>query len=171
MAGLSSLRPLKEKNPDLVINLMGCLVGCAVTTISKSVSLMSMFSPHLPTLPHWSLSLPRQKCVRWKINATQQRFALMDGDLVLPEEERDQSGCRLYPDRIRLFARLHLLHHPLPARGRTQPPAGRNSERGARAGRSGRKRNHPARSNRRPLWQRTAGISNPGGPAGADACH
>ena len=24
---LSSLKPLKEKNPDLVINLMGCLVG------------------------------------------------------------------------------------------------------------------------------------------------
>ena len=24
---LSSLRPLKDKNPDLVINLMGCLIG------------------------------------------------------------------------------------------------------------------------------------------------
>ena len=24
---LSSFKPLKEKNPDLVINLMGCLVG------------------------------------------------------------------------------------------------------------------------------------------------
>ena len=87
---LHSLRPLKEKNPDLVINLMGCLVGVrSPDHLKKRFPFIDVFSP--PSDPAPLIAFLTQTEVReMEDNATQQRFALMDGDLVLPEDERNQ---------------------------------------------------------------------------------
>ncbi len=43
---LQSLRPLKEKKPDLVINLMGCLVGVkGHERLQKRFPFVDVFSP------------------------------------------------------------------------------------------------------------------------------
>ena len=43
---LSSLKPLKEKNPDLVINLMGCLVGVkGHAHLQQRFPFVDVFSP------------------------------------------------------------------------------------------------------------------------------
>ena len=86
---LSSLRPLKEKRPGLVINLMGCLVGVRNNeTLQKRFPYVDVFSP--PSDPGPLVAFLTQGEVReMEEEATQQRFAYMDGDLVLPEAERN----------------------------------------------------------------------------------
>ena len=46
---LSSINPLKTRNPALVVNLMGCLVGFGIMRSCAPASLMWMFSRRLPT--------------------------------------------------------------------------------------------------------------------------
>ena len=85
---LSSLRPLKDKNPDLVINLMGCLVGVKTNdALKKRFPYVDVFSP--PSDPGPLVAFLSQQEVReMEETATSQRFAVMDGELVLPIEER-----------------------------------------------------------------------------------
>jgi tRNA-2-methylthio-N6-dimethylallyladenosine synthase len=87
---LSSLRPLKDKNPNLVINLMGCLVGVrSHDHLKKRFPFVDVFSP--PSDPSPLVAFLTQSEVReMEDAATQKRFALMDGDLVLPENDRNQ---------------------------------------------------------------------------------
>ncbi|MBE0698980.1 MAG: tRNA (N6-isopentenyl adenosine(37)-C2)-methylthiotransferase MiaB [Anaerolineaceae bacterium] len=87
---LYSLRPLKEKRPDLVINLMGCLVGVRNhDALKKRFPFIDVFSP--PSDPAPLIAFLTQTEVRdIEENETQQRFAYMDGDLVLPEAERNR---------------------------------------------------------------------------------
>lgn len=86
---LSSLRPLKEKRPGLVINLMGCLVGVRNTeSLQKRFPYVDVFSP--PSDPGPLVAFLTQGEVReMEEKVTQQRFAYMDGDLILPEAERN----------------------------------------------------------------------------------
>jgi len=57
---LSSLKPLKEKNPDLVINLMGCLIGInGNEKVKKRFPWVDVFSP--PSDPHPLLDFLSQK--------------------------------------------------------------------------------------------------------------
>lgn len=94
---LSSLRPLKEKNPGLVINLMGCLVGVKNHDhLKKRFPYVDVFSPPSDPSPLVSF-LTQQEVRQMEDSATQQRFNLMDqaltqpGEgLVLPEDERNQ---------------------------------------------------------------------------------
>ncbi len=85
---LQSLRPLKEKRPDLVINLMGCLVGVRSTDhLKERFPYVDVFSPPSDASP--LIAFLSQSEVRDLVEQeTQQRFAYMDGDLVLPEAER-----------------------------------------------------------------------------------
>ncbi len=93
---LSSLKPLKERRPDLVINLMGCLVGVRSSSkLQKRFPYVDVFSP--PSDPGPLVSyLTQQETRQIEQAETQARFALMDGDLVLspvlplvlPEEQR-----------------------------------------------------------------------------------
>ena len=101
---LNSLRPLKEKNPGLVINLMGCLVGVRNTDrLKKRFPYVDVFSP--PSDPGPLVAFLSQQEVRqMEVSATQQRFDLMDevlvqtGEnllppdeaLILPQEQRNQ---------------------------------------------------------------------------------
>lgn len=94
---LSSLKPLKEENPDLVINLMGCLVG-----VRPDPRLISRF-PYVDVFSAPSDPLPLIEYLSQKRHLSQQkaetakRFAMMDGDLVLPGFDHSRDVCAFLP--------------------------------------------------------------------------
>lgn len=85
---LTSLRPLKERRPELVINLMGCLVGVKGNAqLESRFPYVDVFSPPSdpgPLIRHLSQSEGRML----EMTETDRRFAAMDGDLVLPMHDR-----------------------------------------------------------------------------------
>ncbi len=85
---LHSIRPLKEKNPELVINLMGCLVGVkGAEKLQKKLPFVDVFSPPSdpgPLIAH----LSQDDDYVAETNATQNRFSIMDGEIIIPEHER-----------------------------------------------------------------------------------
>ncbi|MBN1449512.1 MAG: tRNA (N6-isopentenyl adenosine(37)-C2)-methylthiotransferase MiaB [Anaerolineales bacterium] len=93
---LSSLLPLKRQNPDLVINLMGCLVGVrGAEKLRERLPYVDVFSP--PSDPGPLVSFLSQGEIRTlETGETARRFQIMDGDpstmlragLLLPVHER-----------------------------------------------------------------------------------
>ena len=87
---LSSLKPLKARNPGLVINLMGCMVGVkGVDHLKQRFPYVDVFSPPSdpgPLVAH----LTQDESRVLELSETEARFALMDGDLILPSHERDK---------------------------------------------------------------------------------
>lgn len=85
---LSSFRPLKQKNPNLVINLMGCLVGVkGFEKLKARFPYVDVFSP--PSDPGPLISHLTQGEIRSMENAeTTRRFISMDEELILPVNER-----------------------------------------------------------------------------------
>jgi tRNA-2-methylthio-N6-dimethylallyladenosine synthase len=85
---LYSLRPLKKQHPDLVINLMGCLVGVkGHERLRERFPFVDVFSP--PSDPGPLVAYLTQGASReLEFNDTQRRYAAMDGDLLLPLDER-----------------------------------------------------------------------------------
>jgi tRNA-2-methylthio-N6-dimethylallyladenosine synthase len=85
---LTSLKPLKEQRPDLVINLMGCLVGVRGSEgLRGPFPYVDVFSPPSdpgPLLEH----LARREGRALTEVETARRHALMDGEWLLPAEER-----------------------------------------------------------------------------------
>jgi tRNA-2-methylthio-N6-dimethylallyladenosine synthase len=79
---------LKTRNPNLVINLMGCLVGVRTNeALQKRFPFVDVFSP--PSDPRPLVAYLTQTEVReMEESATAARFAVMDEDLTLPVEER-----------------------------------------------------------------------------------
>lgn len=94
---LSSLRPLKQRNPNLVINLMGCLVGVKSTDrLRQRFPYVDVFSPPSdpsPLIAHLTGGETRQE----EDANTSLRYAVMDGDLVLPLEERGRLVSAFIP--------------------------------------------------------------------------
>jgi len=87
---LSSLLPLKRQNPNLVINLMGCLVGVrGAEKLRAKLPYVDVFSP--PSDPGPLVSFLTQGEIHAiESTETARRFAYMDGDLILPKHERGQ---------------------------------------------------------------------------------
>ena len=85
---LGSLRPLKKKNPNLVINLMGCLVGVrSVEKLQKKLPFVDVFSP--PSDPGPLISFLTQDETRLlEKNKTDNRNEILDSGMVLPAHER-----------------------------------------------------------------------------------
>ncbi len=87
---LSSLKPLKEKNPDITINLMGCMVGVkGQEKLAKQFPYVDVFSPPSdpgPLIAH----LNDEEIQNMEASETATRFAYMDGDLILPLHEQRQ---------------------------------------------------------------------------------
>jgi len=89
---LHSLRPLKEKNPRLVINLMGCLVGVrSYERLQQLFPFVDVFSP--PSDPGPLVAyLTQNESQLLEQAETAQRFAWMDDEipspLLLPAQER-----------------------------------------------------------------------------------
>jgi tRNA-2-methylthio-N6-dimethylallyladenosine synthase len=86
---LTSWSPLKKHNPNLVINVMGCMVGVRDPVgLRKRFPYVDVFSP--PSDPAPLINFLLQKEGRQlEESQTSQRFAVMDGDLVLPQHERN----------------------------------------------------------------------------------
>jgi tRNA-2-methylthio-N6-dimethylallyladenosine synthase len=85
---LSSFKPLKQKNPNLVINLMGCLVGVrGDEKLRQRFPYVDVFSP--PSDPGPLVSHLTQGEVRSvEETETARRFLMMDDELILPRHER-----------------------------------------------------------------------------------
>ncbi|NPV77860.1 MAG: tRNA (N6-isopentenyl adenosine(37)-C2)-methylthiotransferase MiaB [Anaerolineae bacterium] len=94
---LSSLRPLKQARPEVVINLMGCLVGVKNNqALRQRFPYVDVFSP--PSDPGPLVSFLTQEETRAEETArTGERFALMDGDLTLPAHERGKLVTAFIP--------------------------------------------------------------------------
>jgi len=89
---LHSLRPLKDKNPRLVINLMGCLVGVrSYERLQQRFPFVDVFSPPSDPGPLVAF-LSQGESQALEQAETAHRFALMDEEaaapLLLPVEER-----------------------------------------------------------------------------------
>lgn len=87
---LSSLLPLKRQNPNLVINLMGCLVGVrGADKLREKLPYVDVFSP--PSDPGPLVSYLSQGEIRsLEDTETTRRFLMMDDELILPQHERGQ---------------------------------------------------------------------------------
>ena len=85
---LSSLLPLKRQNPNLVINLMGCLVGVRGTEkLKQRLPYVDVFSP--PSDPGPLIShLTQGEVHSIEDSETARRFLLMDDELILPSAEQ-----------------------------------------------------------------------------------
>jgi tRNA-2-methylthio-N6-dimethylallyladenosine synthase len=85
---LTSLSPLKKKNPNLVINLMGCMVGVrGAEKLQARFPFVDVFSP--PSDPGPLISHLTQGEIRSTEDAeTTRRFMMMDEELILPQAER-----------------------------------------------------------------------------------
>ena len=85
---LTSLRPLKEKNPDLVINLMGCMVGVrGFEKLQKKLPFVDVFSP--PSDPGPLISFLTQDDTRlFENKTTQVRNTILDNEIILPKQDR-----------------------------------------------------------------------------------
>lgn len=81
---LSSLRPLKQKKPYLIINLMGCMVGVrGAEKLKEKLPYVDVFSP--PSDPGPLISHLTQGEVHSLADAeTARRFLMMDDELILP---------------------------------------------------------------------------------------
>ena len=81
---VTSLSPLKKKNPKLVINLMGCMVGVrGAEKLREKLPFVDVFSP--PSDPGPLISYLTQGEVHSLENAeTARRFLMMDDELILP---------------------------------------------------------------------------------------
>jgi tRNA-2-methylthio-N6-dimethylallyladenosine synthase len=85
---LNSLKSIKKRRPEVVINLMGCLVGVkGFDRLKTRFPQVDVFSP--PSDPGPLIAFLTQDESRVIEDAeTSHRFALMDGDLSLPMNER-----------------------------------------------------------------------------------
>ena len=85
---LTSLKPLKSENPNLVINLMGCLVGVkGAEKLRAQFPFVDVFSP--PSDPGPLVSFLTQDETRTLVDDDlQARNAQLDEDLILPLHER-----------------------------------------------------------------------------------
>jgi tRNA-2-methylthio-N6-dimethylallyladenosine synthase len=94
---LSSLRPLKEQRPEVVINLMGCLVGVRrYDRLQKRFPYVDVFSP--PSDPGPLISyLAQGEIRRLEIDQTQKRFTAMDDELKLPVADRGRLVSAFVP--------------------------------------------------------------------------
>jgi tRNA-2-methylthio-N6-dimethylallyladenosine synthase len=85
---VTSLMPLKKKNPNLVINLMGCMVGVrGAEKLREKLPYVDVFSP--PSDPGPLIShLTQGEIHSLEDSETTRRFLMMDEELILPVAEQ-----------------------------------------------------------------------------------
>jgi len=88
MGRVTSLAPLKKKNPNLVINVMGCMVGVrGAEKLRQKLPFVDVFSP--PSDPGPLISHLTQGQIRSiEDSETTRRFLMMDEELILPQAEQ-----------------------------------------------------------------------------------
>jgi len=81
---LTTLLPVKRAHPEVVINLMGCLVGIKENNpLHKRFPYVDVFSPPSDPTPLIEFLISRGDHEQEQIETTR-RYAVMDGDLILP---------------------------------------------------------------------------------------
>lgn len=84
MGFTSSLKPLKQENPNRVIALMGCLVGVKGNHhLKKSFPFVDVFMPPSEAAPLVNFLLGQEHHAK-ELTALNKRHAIQNGDLVLP---------------------------------------------------------------------------------------
>lgn len=92
---LYSLKPLKEKRPNLVINLMGCMVGVkGYEQLQKRFPFVDVFSPPSDTGPLIAY-LTQEESRLLEHDETVRRFTLMD--FALTDEDFSSDSALLLP--------------------------------------------------------------------------
>ncbi len=88
MGRVTSLAPLKKKNPNLIINLMGCMVGVrGAEKLRAKLPFVDVFSP--PSDPGPLIShLTQGEIQSLEDSETTRRFLMMDEELILPIAEQ-----------------------------------------------------------------------------------
>lgn len=87
---LNSLRPLKAQRPDLVINVMGCLVGIRPDErLRQRFPFVDVFSPPSDPTPLLAYLL-QQEGRSLAEEQTAELFAILDEELPLPQHQRGQ---------------------------------------------------------------------------------
>jgi tRNA-2-methylthio-N6-dimethylallyladenosine synthase len=85
---IQTLKPIKQANPDAVISVMGCMVGVKGNgTLKRAYPWVDVFMAPSETRPLVEF-LRQRDAYRMLEVETRQRFAIQDGDLVLPAHER-----------------------------------------------------------------------------------
>jgi tRNA-2-methylthio-N6-dimethylallyladenosine synthase len=94
---LSSLKPLKKKNPNLVINLMGCLVGInGNPKLKERFPYVDVFSP--PSDPQPLLNHLLSQSAKTVENADAEfRYSVQDGILQIPVVAKNQQITAFVP--------------------------------------------------------------------------
>jgi tRNA-2-methylthio-N6-dimethylallyladenosine synthase len=94
---LSSLQPLKQQRPEMVINLMGCLVGVKTDDrLRKRFPYVDVFSPPSDIGPLVNFLVQREG-QKTEETSTAQRYAWMDGDIALPASARHRQVSAFIP--------------------------------------------------------------------------
>lgn len=94
---LNALRPIKRARPDVVINLMGCLVGVRGNQdVADTFPFVDVFSPPSDPTPLLNHLLQRQAQAMSAAETTA-RHALMDEELILPQNERGNAVSAYVP--------------------------------------------------------------------------
>jgi tRNA-2-methylthio-N6-dimethylallyladenosine synthase len=101
---LTSLRPLKERRPDLVINLMGCLVGIRENRrLQEAFPYVDVFSSPSDPGPLLKFLADREQGRELVQSHTEVRFALQDrldlgaSEFLLPQSQRGNAVCAHVP--------------------------------------------------------------------------
>ncbi|MFL7812249.1 MAG: tRNA (N6-isopentenyl adenosine(37)-C2)-methylthiotransferase MiaB [Anaerolineales bacterium] len=85
---IGSLKNLKRRRPEVVINVMGCLVGIKGTQdLAEQFPHVDVFSPPSDPGPLMAF-LTQDETKAWEQEATSRRFAFMDGELNLPAADQ-----------------------------------------------------------------------------------
>jgi tRNA-2-methylthio-N6-dimethylallyladenosine synthase len=85
---IGSLKNLKKQRPEVVINVMGCLVGIkGAQDLEEQFPYVDVFSPPSDPGPLMAY-LTQEDTKAWQQEATSRRFAFMDGELALPEADQ-----------------------------------------------------------------------------------
>jgi len=94
---LTSLRPLKDHNPNLVINLMGCLIGVRGNQkIIERFPWVDVVSA--PSDPEPLLHFLSQRTAKTKSEADQKQLnAILDGEIILPKAEQGRLVSAFIP--------------------------------------------------------------------------
>ena len=88
---LTSLRPLKERQPKTVIAVMGCLVGVRGNRVLRErFPYVDVFMPPSSDGKPLLSYLQQHEAYRLEQETVAERFAIQDGDIILPAHERNR---------------------------------------------------------------------------------
>lgn len=94
---ISSLKNLKRRRPEVVINVMGCMVGIKGTRdMEEQFPHVDVFSPPSDPGPLMAY-LTQDESKSWQQEATSRRFAFMDGELTLPAADQSSLVSAFVP--------------------------------------------------------------------------